>query len=186
MNSFFSSSYPRARTLTHPGPVNPVRIQSRQTARARHFRFQLSPGESLFSGLVTPLTALGIECASTTILGGVFDRLQYCTAPPDPNHEAIIAYTAPVESGRTWMVFGNATIAKGRDLQPLVHCHATIRTQAGVLRGGHVIARTAVVGAAPISVLVTALEGFELRVEFDPETNIQLIQPLDVAQGATR
>lgn len=177
---------PRARTLAHPGPFNPVRIQSRRADRARHFRLRLQPGASLFDALVTPLHALGIDSASTTILGGMFDRLQYCTAPPDPDRQALIAYTAPVDGGRCWMVFGNATLGRRRDGQPLVHCHATMRTPSGALKGGHVIAQTTIVGAQPISVLVTALEGFELRIAFDAETNIDLVQPMDAATGALR
>lgn len=176
----------RARMLAHPGPFNPVRIQSRRTDGARHLRLHLAPGQSLFDALVRPLAAHGIECASTTLLGGAFEALQYCTAPPDPDRRAVIAYTAPLDSGCTWMVFGNATVAKGRDGQPLVHCHAVMRTEVGPLRGGHVIAQTAIVGHAPIPVLVTALEGFELRVGFDPETNIHLIQPKDAVRGVAR
>lgn len=182
MNAHSSSSYPQARTLTHPGPFNPVRIHSRNADRARHVRLRLQPGMSLFDALVHPLARMGIESASITILGGVFDRLQYCTAPPDPTGRAVIAYTEPLDSGKSWMVFGNATIGKGVDGRPLVHCHAAIRTDSGALRGGHVIANTSIVEAEPISVLVTSLEGFELRVMFDAETNISLIQPLDAKE----
>jgi predicted DNA-binding protein with PD1-like motif len=75
------------------------------------------------------------------------------------------------------MVFGNATIGKDAAGRPLVHCHAAIRTADGAVRGGHIITQAAIVGPAPIAVLVTSLEGFELRVAFDPETNIPLMQP---------
>jgi len=174
--------YARARTLIHPGPFNPVRIQTRHARRARHFRLLLCPGENLFDALIRPLAAHGVMSASTTILGGSFACLEYCTAPPDPSRQAVIRYTRPVESGKTWMVFGNATIGKDTTGEPLVHCHAAIRTQSGELKGGHIITQTSVVGVAPIPVLVTALDGFELRVAFDPETNIPLIQPLDPAE----
>lgn len=179
MNGLYPSSYTRARTLIHPGPFNPIRIQSKRADRARHFRLLLAPGKNLFEALVVPLAELGVESASTTILGGMFDSLEYCTAPPDPSRQAIIRYTTPIESGRTWMVFGNATIGKSASGAPLVHCHAAVRTQSGELKGGHIITQSSIVGSTPISVLVTSLEGFELRVAFDPETNIPLIQPLD-------
>ena len=77
------------------------------------------------------------------------------------------------------MVFGNATLGKDADGEPLVHCHAAIRTEDGWTKGGHILTRSTIVGVQPISVLVTALDGFELRVVFDPETNISLIQPLE-------
>jgi predicted DNA-binding protein with PD1-like motif len=171
--------YPRSRTLIHPGPTNPTRIQSRHSGHARHFRLRLAPGESLFDSLVLPLRALGVESASTTILGGIFERLKYCTAPPDPSMRAVVAYTSPIDSGRTCLIFGNATIGKGSNGDPLVHCHAAIQTESGDVKGGHILPKEAIVGAHPISVLVTALEGFELRVAFDHETNIPLIQPMD-------
>ncbi|MBS0498722.1 MAG: DUF296 domain-containing protein [Proteobacteria bacterium] len=178
------STYPRARTLVHPGPFNPVRIQSRHSASAQHFRLQIQPGASLFDALVQPLAERGIHSASTTILGGLFERLQFCMAPPDPLGQAIIRYTSPVDTGRTYMVFGNATIGKNQDGHPIVHCHAAIRTESGEVKGGHIITQAAI-AAEPLSVLVTSLDGFELRVAYDPETNIPLIQPLDSTSGET-
>ncbi len=179
MHSTKSDTHPRSRTLIHPGPFNPVRIQTRQTRTARHVRLGLEPGASLFDGLVRPLSALGIRSASMTILGGAFDELQFCVAPPDPSGRAVIAYTRPTSAGPSQMVFGNATLGKGTDGRALVHCHAVIRTAAGLVKGGHIIAQHSIVGPRPITVLVTSLDGFELRVAFDPETNIPLMQPLE-------
>ncbi len=167
----------RPRTLVHPGPFNPVRIRSMCSPRSRHIRLALQPGATLYDALVAPLAALGIESASTTLLGGAFAHLDYCVAPPDPSQAAVIAYTRPIPAGAAWMVFGNATLGKGLDGAPLVHCHAAIRTDAGTVRGGHVIPSTSRVGDRPIPVLVTSLDGFELRVAHDPETNIALLQP---------
>src|SRR5689334_21661806 len=100
---------PRPRTLIHPGRFNPVRIQSLRSPSARHVRLALLPGLTLFDALVKPLAEIGITSASTTILGGYFETLQYCVAPPDPSGQAVIAYTNPIPAGRSYMVFGNAT-----------------------------------------------------------------------------
>jgi predicted DNA-binding protein with PD1-like motif len=177
MASRVTSEFPRPRTLIHPGAFNPVRIRSRHCEGARHVRLALQPGLTLFDALVLPLAAMGIENASTTILGGFFDELQFCVAPPDPSGHAVIAYTVPRSAGRCTMVFGNATIGKDAQGRPLVHCHAAIRSADGDTRGGHIITQASIVGPEPIAVLVTSLEGFELRVAFDPETNIPLMQP---------
>lgn len=174
-----SSKLTRARTMIHPGAFNPVRIQSRRSPRARHIRLLLQPGVSLFDGLVKPLLRQGVKSASTTILGGFFQKLEYCVAPPDPSNEAVVAYSAPIAAGRAYMVFGNATLGKGMKGGPLVHCHAAIVTEDGRTKGGHILTQSAIVGPDPIAVLVTSLDGFELRVAFDPETNIPLIQPLE-------
>jgi predicted DNA-binding protein with PD1-like motif len=172
-----TSKFPRPRTLVHPGKANAVRIQSKQSQSGRHIRLALMPGLSLFDALVKPLAELGIRNASTTILGGFFDDLQYCVAPPDPTGQAVSAYSDPIRPGRAYMVFGNATVGKSVRGFPLVHCHAAIRTEAGETRGGHILTDTSIIGPHPIPVLVISLEGFELRASYDPETNIPLLQP---------
>jgi predicted DNA-binding protein with PD1-like motif len=171
---------PRPRTMVHPGAFNPVRIHSKRAPSARHVRLALMPGQSLYDALIRPLAKLGIRNASTTILGGYFDDLEYCVAPPDPSGQAVVGYSTPIRAGRTFMVFGNATIGKNAKGKPIVHCHACFRIGDGATKGGHVLADSAIVGPDPIPVLVTSLDGFELRVTFDPETNIPLLQPQEV------
>ncbi len=75
------------------------------------------------------------------------------------------------------MVFGNATLGKSANGAPLVHCHAAVRTESGLIRGGHILTQQSIVGSEPIAVLVTSLDDFELRVAYDAETNIPLLQP---------
>jgi predicted DNA-binding protein with PD1-like motif len=77
------------------------------------------------------------------------------------------------------MVFGNATLGRSIEGKPLVHCHAVVRTESGEVMGGHILTERAVVGSKPISVLVTSLEGFELRQAYDEETRIPLLQPVE-------
>ncbi len=168
---------PRPRTLVHPGPLDPVRIRTMHSQRGRHIRLALQPGLSLFDALVEPLYAMGVKSASTTILGGVFTTLQYCVAPRDPSGRAVTAYSRPINAGSTYMIFGNATLGKSANGAPLVHCHAAVRTEAGLIKGGHILTQQSIVGPESISVLVTSLDGFELRVAYDAETNIPLLQP---------
>lgn len=169
---------PSARKIQHPGPVSPVRIQYLQARKGRHIRLTLRPGNSLYDALVKPLAQLGIESASTTILSCQFRSLKYCVAPPDPSKEVVAAYGPPIDAGESMMIFGNATIGKNTTGRPIVHCHAAVRTEAGHIKGGHILADQCIVGALGGTVLVTSLDDFELRVAFDPETNIQLLQPL--------
>lgn len=174
----------RSRTLAHPGPFNPVRIQSKRCAKSRHFRLALQPGLSLFDAIIHPLASEGVVSASITILGGYFDNLDYCVAPPDPSKTSVIAYTPPIHAGSGYMIFGNATVGKNTDGSPIVHCHAALRTAAGEVKGGHIITQTCIVGLQAASALVTTLDGFELRVMFDAETNIALLQPQEVISHA--
>jgi predicted DNA-binding protein with PD1-like motif len=172
---------PRARTLIHPGAFNPVRIQSKRAPSARHIRLTLSPGLSLYEALVKPLAQIGVKNASTTILSGTFSELHYCVAAPDPSGKALVGYSRPLRAGCAFMIFGNATLGKNAQGKPIVHCHACIRTESGEMKGGHIMTDTTIVGPDPIPVLVTSLDGFELRVTFDPETNIPLLQPQETS-----
>ncbi|WNL41978.1 hypothetical protein RN347_15330 [Halomonas sp. PAMB 3264] len=167
----------RPRLMRHAGSFNPVRIQSMHHQSGRHIRLQLEPGRTLHDALVEPLLTLGVTSASTTILSGYFSHLEYCVAPPDPSGNAVIAYSRPIDAGAGFMVFGNATLGKDMQNQPLVHCHATLCTEVGTAKGGHILPKASIVGPAPISVLVTAIDGFELRQAFDEETNIPLLKP---------
>lgn len=172
-----SPNYWRPRMLRHPGPFNPIRIQSMHDLQGRHIRLQLMPGWLLYDAIADALNQLEVGSASMTILGGAFESLSYCVAPPDPEGKALIAYSKPIEAGSAYMIFGNATLACDIQGRPLVHCHAAIRDEQNRIRGGHIVPGDSVVGNYPIPVLVTAFEGFELRQGVDEETNIPLLKP---------
>lgn len=172
-----STNVPRARTMAHPGSFNPVRMQSCSAQAGRHFRLQLQPGWYLFDAIIGSLQEHGIRNASLTLLGGFFDKLQYCTAPPDPSQKTLIAYTAPISTGHSSLVFGNATVGQNEKGMPLVHCHAVVSTAGGSLAGGHLITQHAVIGKQPISALAVALEGFNLQATYDAETHMSLLHP---------
>ncbi len=168
---------PRPRTLVHPGPVGPIRIEHRHANLARHFRLALAPGRTLQDALIEPLLARGVQAASMTILGGRLARLLYCVAPPDPSGERVANYTRPIEPGAATLVFGNATLGRNGRGEPVVHCHATFVCADGSVRGGHVVVDRSTVGAAPIAVLATSLDGIELRITQDEETHMPLMRP---------
>ncbi|ALM50919.1 PPC domain-containing DNA-binding protein [Halomonas huangheensis] len=177
MKRTFANPWPRPRMLRHAGHFNPLRIHSMHYQGGRHIRLLLTPGKSLFDALVEPLREAGVTSASMTILGGRFAHLEYCVAPPDPSGQAAIAYSRPIDAGEAFMVFGNATLGKDMQQRPLVHCHATLRTCSNEVKGGHIVPQASIIGEQPIPVLVTAIEGFELRQAFDDETNIALLKP---------
>ena len=89
----------------------------------------------------------------------------------------VVAYTAPISAGAAYLIFGNATLGKTDAGAPLVHCHAAFCDETGAPLGGHIVPQTTIVGERPVPVLVTSLEGFELRATYDAETNLRLLQP---------
>ncbi len=104
--------------------------------------------------------------------------LEYCVAPPNPKGGALIAYSEPLTAGVCQFIFGNATLGTSAKGKPMVHCHAAIRTESGLIKGGHILTETAIVKQRPITVLVTSIDEFSIRQTFDPETNIPLFQPM--------
>lgn len=167
------------RYLRQPGRFNPVRIKSVASPFGRHVRLLLKPGETLYNAVVKSLATLDIRDASMTILGGYFENIFYCVAIPDPEKRTVITYSKPIPAGQAYMVFGNATLGRSIEGNPLVHCHAVVRTERGDVMGGHIVTESAIIGAKPIPVLVTSLEGLELQQALDEETGIPLFQPME-------
>ena len=172
---------PRARTLVHPGPVAPIRIEHRHANQARHFRLGLVPGRTMEDAIIEPLLQLGVSAASMTLLGGRIETLLYCVAPPDPTGERVANYTRPIPAGPATLIFGNATLGRNARGEPVVHCHATFVCADGRVRGGHIVVDRSVVGTAPIPVLATSLDGIELRITQDDETHMPLMRPFAAA-----
>jgi predicted DNA-binding protein with PD1-like motif len=178
MTDFITAApLPRPRTLVHPGPVGPIRIEHRHANRGRHFRLGLEPGRTMEEAIIGPLMRLGVQSASMTLLGGRLSSLLYCVAPPDPSGERVANYTRPIEAGAVTLIFGNATLGKNGRGEPIVHCHATFVCADGSVRGGHIVVDRSVVAETSIPVLATSLDGIELRITQDEETHMPLMRP---------
>ena len=112
------------------------------------------------------------------LIGGRFDLLTFCFAGEDRSGQALVRYSAPMVTESAQFVFGNATLGKTAAGRPIVHCHAVFRGGDGRMLGGHLLTERCRVGTAPMTVLATSLEGFELRVDVDAETRTPLLHPL--------
>lgn len=168
---------PRPRTLVHPGPVGAVRIEHMRADSGRHFRLALPPGRSLYAGIVEALTGAEVHSASMTLLGGDLDALAFCLAGPDGTGRVVATYGTPQFVSSACFIFGNATLGKSATGKPVVHCHAVFSTPDGTVRGGHVLTEQTIVGASPVTVLATALDGFDLLIGYDEETRMPLLRP---------
>jgi predicted DNA-binding protein with PD1-like motif len=180
-DSYLKRKQPRY--LRQPGTFRPVRIQTIGSPYGRHVLVTLQPGESFYKSIVDQLRQVKIYDASMTVLGGSFEQLQYCVVIQDPNVKSVISYGQPRDAGKSYMIFGNATLGRSIEGQPLVHCHAAVRTESGDVMGGHVLTETAIVGSRPATILVTSLEGIELRQSLDEETAMPLFQPVEAGKN---
>ena len=60
---------------------------------------------------------------------------------------------------------------------PIVHCHGAFCEAGGRVRGGHILSDRTRVGRTPVTVVVTTLDNFELRMSYDEETRMPLMRP---------
>jgi predicted DNA-binding protein with PD1-like motif len=172
-----SPGLPRPRTIVHPGPFGAVRIDHMHADRGRHFRLSLPPGRILYDAIVEALKAVDVHNASMTLLNGELEALSYCIAKPDESGRVVATYGPPIAAPSARFIFGNATLGKSMTGKPVVHFHAVFRMADGTVRGGHVLTDKSVVGRDPITVVATALDGFDLRITYDEETRMPLLFP---------
>lgn len=167
---------PRPRTFAHPGPFSSIRIEHMLAAQGRHFRLSLPQGRSIYEAMVEALAGVNVRSASMTLIDGDLQELAYCLAGPG-TRGIVATYSAPLFERSARFIFGNATLGKAANGSPVVHCHAVFRTPDGAVRGGHLLTDKCVVGASPIKVVATALDGFDLRISYDEETRMPLLRP---------
>ena len=167
----------RPRTMAHPGPVAPLRLEHVAARGQRQWRLQLAPGQVLLGALTGALAEQGVQAAALTLLGGQMQTVAYCLPIPDPEGQVIATYGAPLVLHDVCLLRGSATLGLGADGAPVVHCHASFADAQGTVRGGHVLTERTVVGRRPLTVLATALDGVGLRLGFDPETRLHMLRP---------
>lgn len=167
------------RLLTHPGPIAPLRWDSLADRGARAFRIHLTRGLTLQDSVTTAMAELGLESAALTLMGGSFERLDYCLGGPRPDRPQVAAYFDPIRLDQPVALVG-ACATFGRDSAgaPLVHCHALMADADGRAFGGHVVPQTARLGdPAPVA-FVRAFTGVAIVQRADPETLTTIFHPV--------
>ena len=175
--SVLSSAPYRPRTMVHPGPVAPVRLEPVAARGQRQWRLSLAPGQLLLRALTDALAAQGVRTAALALLGGELETVAYCLPIPDPEGQLIATYGAPLVLHHVALLRASATLGQAADGVPVIHCHASFADADGTVRGGHVLPDRTVVGRRPVTVLVTALDGMDLCLGFDPETRLHMLRP---------
>lgn len=167
----------RPRTMVHPGPMATLRLEHVAASGQRQWRLTLAPGQVLLSAVTGALAAQGVRAASMALLGGELQTIAYCLPIPDPEGQLMATYGAPLVLHDVTLLRASATLGQSADGAPVIHCHATFADAQGTVRGGHVLPDRTVVGRRPVTVLVTALDGMDLRLGFDPETRLHMLRP---------
>jgi hypothetical protein len=173
---------PRA-TVVHPGPPAAVRVEHAQASASRSLRLVLAPGQTLQEALLAALMPWRVRSAALSIWGGLFDELAFCLPIRDPRGEVVCTYGDPIPVRGVRLVAGSVSFALGDDDRPFIHCHASFCGPDAILQGGHVLPERARIGAEPVVARVTVLEGVALRMQFDPETRLNIMRPQPEAHG---
>ena len=167
----------RRRTVVPPGPTAPLRLEHVAARGQRQWRLTLASGQVLLPALTGALAAQGVQAAAMALLGGELQTVAYCLPIPDPEGQVIATYGAPLVLHDATLLRASATLGQSADGAPVIHCHATFADAQGTVCGGHVLPDRTVVGRRPVTVLVTALDGMDLRLGFDPETRLHMLRP---------
>ncbi|WP_164738546.1 PCC domain-containing protein [Aquabacter cavernae] len=165
------------RLLVHPGPVTPERRESLTDTQSRAVRFALLPGESLADGLSRGAAAVGARCATFTLQGGSFARLEYCIAAPNPEGPQVARYSVPIPAGPATVLGGGGALGIALDGSALVHCHALLAGADGAVFGGHLLPAMSIAGEDPPVIHARVYSDVAVRQRPDPETAMSIFHP---------
>ncbi len=170
----------------HQGPVNDERVVSRLLSHSLTFRHELPPGVVLADELVAACQRWGVNSAAVTLVGGFFKSFEYCLASQDPDKKHKIAYMPSIKAaGEVMLICANATVGKGEDGKPLVHCHGLVTSGGGIPMGGHFFADKIKICRQPVIAFFTGFVGAGFQQQYDHEVTQAIFKPVKtlVARG---
>jgi predicted DNA-binding protein with PD1-like motif len=171
------------KTLRHPGPVDPNRIDS-VGGRSRSLDFTFAAGVNLIDAVAVPLEAAGLKGAGVVFKNVRFKPFRYVLPAHSPDAEHVAYYSAThTPADEIEVVYANLTYGR-KDDSPFLHCHAMWRDRAGRICGGHVLPFDAFV-SAPGTGVAFGTEQVSMVSKFDPETNFTLFRPVAPAHAPT-
>ena len=98
------------RTLCHPGPPDPVRIDALR-AEPHELRFTLPAGQTLAHAVTAPLVAQGFQCATVMLRGAALNPFRYVMPNPSPDTEHVAWFSATqAPEGTSRIEQANATV----------------------------------------------------------------------------
>lgn len=164
------------RLLRHPGPYDPVRLESAVEPAARAVRIAIPAGATMLSGVTDALASLGIRSGTMTLIGGSVSHLVYVLARSDPTGARAVALTDPIETRDAALVTGGGTIGLDAEGRPFIHCHCLFAGREGKAFGGHLFNDRTVLGAGVVA-YVRGLRDISVEVIPEPEIDVAIFRP---------
>ncbi len=163
------------RTLCHPGPPDPVRIDAIR-AEPHALRFTLPAGQTLAQALTAPVVAAGFQCATVTVRDAAVNPFRYVMPNPSPDAAHVAWFSATqAPAGVSRIEQANVTVG-WTDGAPSIHCHAVWREPDGQRRGGHILP-TETCLSEPTEATAWGFRNVRIETKPDAETNFTLFQP---------
>lgn len=162
------------RSIEHPGPVHPTRVQC-VPASIRPVYVELPQGVTLLQGLADAVRAQGTTSAVFSLQNLTLSPMAFVmpALSDSPKH---VAYFSQRYESRGAARIESGSITYGlRDGQPSLHCHATWTEADGQRRSGHLLAAESWV-EQPSRIDAWMLDGAAFEVQPDAETNFSLLQ----------
>lgn len=162
------------RSIDHPGPVHPVRVQC-VPASVRPVTIELPRGVTLLQGLADAVRAQGTTSAVISLRDLTLAPLAFVMPALSDSPKHVAYFSQRYESSGAARIESGSITYGLRDGQPSLHCHATWTESDGQRRSGHVLAAESLV-ERPARVDAWMLDGAAFEVQPDAETNFSLLQ----------
>jgi predicted DNA-binding protein with PD1-like motif len=162
------------RSIEHPGPVYPTRVQC-VPANVRAVDVELPSGVTLLQGLADVVKAQGATSAVFSLREGTLAPMAFVMPALSDSPKHVAYFSERFEANGSARVESGSITFGPRDGEPSLHCHATWVESDGRRRSGHVLASESRVDA-PVRLEGWMLDGAAFEVAPDAETNFNLLQ----------
>jgi hypothetical protein len=163
------------RSLRHPGPVQPDRMQC-AICTAHPLQLTLAPDMPVLDAVAQAFAGAGFAAGYMRLGDVAMARLDYVIpgVAPDATHAAWYGATQSVGPGAR-IIHAGLHLGQ-RDGAPWLHCHGLWETPGAGVKMGHLLPLESAL-AAPAQVTAWGIAGAVLNVAHDMETNFPLFDP---------
>jgi len=169
------------RSIEHPGPVYPTRVQC-VPANVRAVDVGLPSGVTLLQGLADVVREQGATSAVFSLREGTLAPMAFVMPALSDSPKHVAYFSERFEANGAARIESGSITFGLRNGEPSLHCHATWVESDGRRRSGHVLASESRV-ETQVRLEGWMLEGAAFEVAPDAETNFDLLQ---VSTGAPR
>jgi predicted DNA-binding protein with PD1-like motif len=190
MTTFRSEVLPEVRYLTQPGTPLPRRIDVHPTT-LHPVSVELPAGTPLLEALQQVVFDQGYTSAFGELRGGTFTAFNYYIPAVCEAGTSVATFSDPFTgSSPAAFMRGGLTIGL-RDGEVFTHCHAQFVDADGIMRAGHLIPESVIVGPgvtadlyATRDVAMTVLPDTEINFPvFQPQPATPALPPADTSRG---